>query len=239
MFKSLVTLFRGSVHEAAEAIEDRNVFAILDQQMRDCTRAVERARKALAVAMAQKEKEADQLQKTRAKIADLEDRATKALEAGEEALAEEAAEAIAYLEAEREAGEAAQETFARETARLRKLVKQSELRLVELQRGQRIAVAAERANRLRGDEITSVNLSANSLEDAEKTLARLQERQADFERTQAALDDLDASREPSSITERLADAGFGPSTRTTAQDVLARLRERSAGSEKPSGKDKS
>ena len=226
MFKSLVTLFRGTVHDAAETVADRNVFAILDQQLRDCTQAVEQARKALAVAMAQKRKEAAQLEKTRARIADLEDRACKALDAGEEGLAGEAAEAIAYLEAEKEASEAAQEMFARETSRLKKLAKQSEMRLVELRRGQRIAVAAEKANRLRGDEVTSANLSANSLEDAERTLERLQERQADFERTSAALEELDPVTAPATVTERLAEAGFGPSVRTTAKDVLARLRQR-------------
>lgn len=226
MFKSLVTLFRGTVHDAAETVADQNVFAILDQQLRDCTQAVEQARKALAVAMAQKRKESEQLEKTKARIADLESRACEALGAGEEGLATEAAEAIAYLEAEREAGEAAQETFCREVTRLKKLVKQSEMRLVELRRGQRIAVAADKANRLRGDEVTSANLSANSLEDAERTLRRLRERQADFERTSAALEELDGETAPASIAERLAEAGFGPSLRTTAKDVLARLRQR-------------
>ena len=226
MFKSLVTLFRGTVHDAAETVADQNVFAILDQQLRDCTQAVEQARKALAVAIAQKRREGDQLEKTKARIADLEGRACEALGAAEEGLAAEAAEAIAYLEAEKEAGEAAQETFSRETARLKKLVKQSEMRLVELRRGQRIAVAADKANRLRGDEVTSASLSANSLEDAERTLQRLRERQADFERTSAALEELDADTAPASIAERLAEAGFGPSVRTTAKDVLARLRRR-------------
>lgn len=228
MFKSLVTLFRGTAHEVAENVKDRNVFAILDQQLRDCTRAVEQARKALAVAMAQKEKEKAHLAKTRERIADLECRAGEALDTGNEELALEAAEAIAYLEADREASEKAQATFAVETTRLRAIVKQSEMRLVELRRGQRIAVAAEKTNRLRGDEITSGCLSASSLAEAEQTLARLRERQDDFERTRTALDSLDPAISPASLSERMAEAGFGPSTRVTADDVMDRLKRRGA-----------
>lgn len=226
MFKSLVTLFRGTVHDAPGTLAVRNVFAILDQQLRDCTQAVGQARKALAIAMVQKRKEQAQLERTRARIAGLEERACRALDAGEERLAAEAVEAIAYLEAEREAGEVAQETFVREAASLKKLAKSSELRLVELRRGQRIAVAAEKANCLRGDEVTSANLSAGSLEDTERTLERLRERQADFGRTREALDKLDAGTAPSSLVEHLAEAGFEPSARTTAKDILARLRQR-------------
>ena len=49
-------------------------------------------------------------------------RARDDLEAGEEVLAAEAAAAIAFLEAQREAGAAAQETVTRETRRLKELV---------------------------------------------------------------------------------------------------------------------
>lgn len=43
MFKTVVTLFRGSVAAADEELEDRTALLILDQQMRDAAAAVERA----------------------------------------------------------------------------------------------------------------------------------------------------------------------------------------------------
>ena len=226
MFKSIVTLFRGTVYDMAEAVEDHNVFVILDQQLRDCTRAVDQARKALAMAMAQKEKERAHLTKINALIAGLEVRARDDLEAGEEVLAAEAAAAIAFLEAQSEAGAAAQETVTRETKRLKELVTESERRLVELRRGRRVAVAAARADRLHADDVTPVCLSAGCLEEAARALARLKVRKANLERLWLALDDIDCDTAPVSITRQLAEAGFKPSTRTTAHQILDRLGRR-------------
>ena len=53
MFKTVVTLFRGSVAAASEELEDRTALLILDQQMRDAAAAVERGKRTLALAIAQ------------------------------------------------------------------------------------------------------------------------------------------------------------------------------------------
>ena len=57
MLKFLLTLTRGAVAAAEEEAVDRHALLILDQQMRDATAAVERSRRALAVAMAQDQAE--------------------------------------------------------------------------------------------------------------------------------------------------------------------------------------
>ena len=53
MFKTVLTLFRGSVAAAGEELEDRSALLILDQQMRDAAVAVERSKRMLALAIAQ------------------------------------------------------------------------------------------------------------------------------------------------------------------------------------------
>ena len=103
MFKTIITLFRGATHDAEEAFSDRHALAILNQQMRDSAVAVEQARKAVAIAMAQNRQEADQFDRLVARIADLEARTIAAIEQEKEDLAREAAETIALLEAERDA----------------------------------------------------------------------------------------------------------------------------------------
>src|SRR5258705_696404 len=100
MFKTVLTLFRGSVAAAGEELEGRNALLILDQQMRDAATAVERAKRTLALAIAQDQQEGRRLDATNARIADLEIRATAALNGGREELAREAAEHIAALEAD-------------------------------------------------------------------------------------------------------------------------------------------
>ncbi len=52
MFKTVLTLFRGSVAAAGEELEDRSALLILDQQMRDAAAAVERSKRTLALAIA-------------------------------------------------------------------------------------------------------------------------------------------------------------------------------------------
>jgi len=103
MLKTLITLVRGHTYAIAEEVADQNALLILDQQMRDATGALDTAKKALAVAIAQESQESQRLDGTRAQIEDLETRAVAAIEAGRDDLATEAAEAIATLEAEPEA----------------------------------------------------------------------------------------------------------------------------------------
>lgn len=64
--------------------------------------------------------------------------------------------------------------------------------------------------------------------DAEKTLARLRERQAHQDNVDLELEALDAGARSAATAERLETEGFGPSTRTTAKDVLTRLKARAA-----------
>src|SRR5215471_693319 len=99
MLKTIMTLFRGAAHRAEEEFADRSALLILDQQIRDAAAGIERAKRALAVAIAQDEAEGKRLEATLKRIADLEERAVAALGAGNEELAAEAAEAIAVMEA--------------------------------------------------------------------------------------------------------------------------------------------
>ena len=112
MFKTVLTLFRGSVAAAGEELEDRSALLILDQQMRDAAAAVERSKRTLALAIAQDQQEGRRLDATNARIADLEVRATAALDGGREDLAREAAQQIANLEADRDAAMTARTLFA-------------------------------------------------------------------------------------------------------------------------------
>src|ERR1700720_2243840 len=128
MFKTLITLVRCQTAAIAEEVADQNALLILDQQMRDATGALDRAKKALAIAIAQGGQEGQRLDATRARIDDLETRAGAAAEAGREDLAAEAAEAIATLEAERDASATARALFAAEIAKLRGHVLQHQMR---------------------------------------------------------------------------------------------------------------
>jgi phage shock protein A len=223
MFKTVLTLFRGSVAVAGEELEDRSALLILDQQMRDAGAAVERSKRTLALAIAGDQQEGRRLDATNARIADLETRATAALDGGREDLAREAAQAIANLEADRDAAMTARTLFASEITRMKRQVASAEARITELDRGRRIARASEAVRGLRRSGIEAVRPYESTLPEAENTLKRLRERQMEAQAADDALVELDAASGPSATAEKLSEQGFGPRLKSTADDVLARL----------------
>jgi phage shock protein A len=224
MFKTVLTLFRGSVAAAGEELEARTALLILDQQMRDSATAVERAKRALALAIAQDQQEGRRLDSIKAQIADLEVRAVAALNGERNDLANEAAEAIATLEADRDAATTARTLFAAEITRLKRQVANAEKRITELDQGRRIARAAEAVRALRRGGVEAARPYEATLPEAESTLTRLRERQQELQAADDALADIDAATGPLATAERLAEQGFGPRLRPTAEDVLARLK---------------
>ena len=224
MFKQIVTIFRGRAAEAGEAVIDANAMTILNQQIRDCVAAIESTKRTLALAIAQERQEQARLEKIAARIEGLEARAAQALDAGNEDLAMEAAEAIASMENEHTDASEALARHARETERLRGVVKQAQSRLTELERGRRTAKKNAAVLKLRDVQCGTDASFHSTLREAEATLSRLKERQGDLDAAAQALDELEAENSPDTVEDKLARAGFGPPTSTQANDVLERLK---------------
>ena len=226
MFKTLTTLIRGAAAKAEEDFADRHALLILDQQIRDAAAATEGAKRALSIAIAQDESEGKRLEATLKRIADLEERATAALADGREDLATEAAEAIALMETDRDAIEESRRSFAADVAQLKTAVANVGYRLAELERGRRIALATESVRRLKARTGVTGSAGSAALVEAERTLKRLRERQAEEAAAGAAYDTLAPGVNPDATASRLEAAGYGRRTRATAADVLARLRQK-------------
>jgi phage shock protein A len=219
MLKTLFTLARGARAAAEEDIADRSALLILDQQIRDAAAATARGKKALAMAVAQDEAEGRRLEATLTRIA-------AALKAGRDDLAGEAAEAIAFMEDDRDAIAEARAGFGREAVHLRAAVANAARRLADLERGRRIAKAADAVRRLK--EGPSAGMGQAALAEAETTLRRLRERQTEDAAADAALRSMDSATASATLAERMESAGFGRRTRSSATDVLERLRKRNA-----------
>ncbi|NTJ10056.1 PspA/IM30 family protein [Rhizobium lusitanum] len=224
MFNVILTLIRGRAYDAEQAFIDRNAMPLLAQQIRDAAGAIQSARRAVAIAVAQNEQEKSQHAAIVGRIADLETRAVAALQKGNDELARQAAEAIAELEAERDSSEKAQAQFATTIAKLKATVRSSEARLQGLQRGERLARATEQTQKL--NAVCNDGSGLANLDEAEETLARLRAYQDRCEIATSALKEMDAANRPAIIIEKLANAGFGAPLGPSADDVLARLRER-------------
>ena len=109
------------------------------------------------------------------------------------------------------------------------------MRLSQLERGRRIARAGEAVRVARRGRIEAAPIFEGTLAEAEATLSRLREHQAEADAAEAAFDALDPATGPITIAEKLSAEGFGPRLKPNAADVLARLRQRAAGNEPASG----
>ncbi|MEM9733071.1 MAG: PspA/IM30 family protein [Pseudomonadota bacterium] len=220
MFKMLATLIRGNAADATEAFAAQNALPLLRQQLREACAEIEAAKHAIALAMAGHKQEAERAERLKAQRDDLEIRALAALEAKEEALAQEAAQSIAHLDDEITACEKIIARYDDEITTLRSRVREAQSRINNLKRGQRVATANAVTQKLQ-TKVAPQNTS--SLEEAESTLAALEERQRTADLTREARRELEMEANPSTIAKRMADKGLGTPVNSSADDVLARL----------------
>jgi phage shock protein A len=83
--------------------------------------------------------------------------------------------------------------------------------------------AAEAVRALRRGGVEAARPYESTLPEAENTLKRLRERQLEAQAADQALTEIDAANGPLATAEKLAEQGFGPRLKSTADDVLARL----------------
>jgi phage shock protein A len=184
----------------------------LDRAMEAAGKAHVAARRALAVAIAEEERELRRREVLVGKLADLERRAVEALRGGHDDLAAQAAETIAALETETAASTQASARFAAEVTLARRDVDAQRRRLADLDRGRRLArvgVALNSAPRHGIDALTA----------AETALAKLE---VDNHDARAIREELAPPTDR--LIEQMADLGFGAPTRVRASDVMERLR---------------
>ncbi|HEY5818690.1 MAG TPA: PspA/IM30 family protein [Mesorhizobium sp.] len=193
---------------------------MLCQQIHDCTKTIVTARKAIAVATAHDVDQVAHYKRLVASIANLEQRASTAIQQRKTVLAREAAESIARLEAERDTSSRAQAAFHAEIDRLKQVIHAAEARLRELQYGERLLAASERTRRMRW---MAPHVGLPILKEAEASLTRLRKGQIEVDAS-AAIELLEQTQEPIRITDRGANGGA--SIRNRVDDVMSRLTNR-------------
>ena len=201
MLRQLMTLAKGRTQDVAEAVLDANALSLLRQQLREAASGVEQSRKALAIVMAYSEREKAALERIMAKLSSLEVRALDALAQGHEDLAQDAADAMAELEAEAEATRNAIAVYEQDIGALRQTQKDNEALLMELKRGQRLAEANNKTLSLRG---AVPDMAHANLDDAAATLRRLKEKQAHAAATSKAMAALSARANADAVDDKLA-----------------------------------
>ena len=226
MFKTLSTLLNGQSARAEVRVRDAFAIELIDQKIRESDAGLRAGKATLASLIQRQRAEEQQHTALKARVVDLTGRATEALEKGREDMATEAARAIATMENELTVRHETLERLDQKIVRLRSSIEAGHRRIIDLKQGAIQARAVKREQDIQM-KMTKSGVSTNSTQEAEDLIARVLGRDDPFERAEI-LADINQDLQGDSITNRMADAGFGNATRATADDVLARLKSSKA-----------
>jgi phage shock protein A len=221
----LFTLVRGGANEAAERIADANAVKILDQQVRDADSALLRAQTDLAGLMGK-------AKLTRDRVVDLEQKHARdmavierAVEQGQDALAQELADRIATLEGELDRERRSLAELSRKETELRDSVQKIRQRIQSMKREIDTVKVTESVQKAQQAIVNHGAGAVSTLSNAAASLQRLKERQAARAAEFEAANRLEDLQSGGDLDRRLADAGLleGPGS---GASVLARIKSR-------------
>ncbi len=222
MFKTLATLIHGQNARAEDRVRDAFAIELIDQKIRESENSLRAAKATLASLIQRQRSEQKQHDALKSRIADLTKRAKEALDNDREDMAEEAARAIASMENELALRVETLDRLEQKVMRLRSSIEGGHRRIIDLKQGAIQARAVRREQNIQM-QMAKTGVQSGSVEEAEELIARVLGRDDPFERSEI-LADINRDLDGGSITDRMADAGFGNATRATADDVLARLK---------------
>ena len=227
VWSKMLTALRGGANEVGEAVVDSQALRILDQEIRDADVELRKSKEALAEIMAKHKLASDKVAKSAASIAEYEQYALKALDAGNETLAKEVAEKIANLEVEQAREREQAEGFAASVAQLRKAVTQAEGNIKRLKQQVDTVKATESVQKAQMAVAQRYGGSQAKLQTAVESLERIKQKQAERAAKMEASAELAATSAPDdSLEAKLRAAGI-KADNASADSVLARLKDKS------------
>ncbi len=222
MLSKLSALFRGTAHEAGQAVVDANALKILDQEIRDADNNQGKARDDLAGLVARRRMAENELKSFGEQIAKYENSARSALSQGKNDLALEVAQRIAELETEIGTRGPQIEGMKEAEARLRTAIAATDQKIETLRREIDIVKVNDSVQKAQ----TSVALQSagahSKLGSAADSLQRIKQRQAVAEERLRVGQELEDRRTGADLDAKLKEAGILPG-HASANDVLARL----------------
>lgn len=227
VWSKLLTALRGGANEAGEALVDSQALRILDQEIRDADQELRKSKEALAEIMARQKLAAERADSSAAKVAEYESYALKALESGNEQLAQEVAQKIANLENDLAIEREQADGFAASVAQLRKAVTQAEGNIKHLKQQVDTVKATESVQKAQQAVAQRYGGSQSKLHTAVESLERIKQKQAERAAKMEAAAELASTSNPDdALNAKLREAGIVAGG-TSADSVLARLKDRS------------
>ena len=222
MFTTIRTLFLGAEARAEERVRKTYSIELIDQKIREAQQGLQAAKAGLASLIQRQRSEERQIALLEGRVTDLTGRARAALEVGREALANEAAEAIAEMENELALRRETVQRLEARVMRLRRTVETTNRRIIDLKQGA-IAARAVRQEQTIQTRIQTTLSGKSPMAEAEDLIAEVLNRDDPHEQAEI-LEDIDKGLSRADLGDRMAAEGFGKPTKMTAAEVLNRLK---------------
>ena len=223
MLKTLSTLIAGVNARSEDRVRDAFAIELIDQKIREADTSLKAAKATLASLIQRQRSEIRQRDALKSRINDMMGRAQKAIEGKREDLAAEAAQAVAHMENELNQREETCARLDQKVIRLRTSIDAGHRRIIDLKQGAIQARAVRREQAIQSKLNATIG-TTSSTQEAEELIARVMGRDDPFEQSEI-LREIDRDLGHETLSDRMADNGFGLATRITADDVLARINE--------------
>ncbi len=222
MFRTLKTLFDGANARAEEGVRAAYSVELIDQKIREAMDGLKQAKLTLAGFIQRKRAEQKHIETLDHRIQDLTQRAQEALKGEREDLASEAARAIADLENERTTRSQTRDRLDTRIMRLESTIESVNRRIIDLKQGAIAARAAKSEHRMQ-DRLNNTLNGGDALGEAEELIKGVLNADDPFEQAEI-LRDIDAGLDGTDAASKLENAGFGAASKSSAQNVLERLK---------------
>lgn len=220
IFKRLMTVVKGHVNEAGEAIADANALTELDQLLRECDNSLEDAKKSLTGMAAKRNMQDKKISDIKADIEKYTDGARKAKAADNMELARQAAERVMGLQNDLKAAETLRDQYAVAETNIRNNIKALTVKKERMRAEVDTVKATEQMQKSQEMLASSHANVNNSFSDASKSLDRLKARQAEKAARLEAANELDDVLSGTSLDAELNALDGGKSD---TDDFLSKL----------------
>jgi phage shock protein A len=226
----IFTAMRGAASEAGEAVIDHQALRILDQEMRDAEKELAEAKSQLTQVMAQKKGVEREVERLKSGIAEHEEYAAKALEKGDDALAQEICERIAQFEDELKVQEQALTQYDSGVNQLKRSIKSTERNIAAMRRQVSMVKATEKVQKASAAASARFSGSNTSMSKATDSLERIKKRQQERADRMDAAAQLANEEDGGDLDRRLKVAGITGGG-VSGSAVLERIKAKKAGSD--------
>jgi len=223
VWSKMVTALRGNAHELGDALVDGNAMLILDQEIRDADEELKKSKQALAEIMAKQKLAAEKVANVGKKLEEYEGYVIRALDKGDESLAEEVAAKVAAIEEELDGEKSVEAGYAGSVDTLRKSVTQAEGQLKRLKQQADTVKATESVQKAQSAVAARYSGTDSKMRTATDSLERIKQKQAERSARMSAAAEMAADETTDELADKLRAAGITSSAHS-AQAVLERIK---------------